>query len=134
MHHDDAFRLIGYGSEDHKQRELVWNSTVGPAPKMIALRDGTRGVRLNWIPAPRLPQHRPSLGDLVLVEIDEDFAAQDAAEVAARRWSVDLGCNQDEFEADVRRNHEINMEYGHLHAVVVSEDFARERGWLLNTA
>lgn len=115
--HADAFRLIAYRRDVTLTRELVWNAGDQPAPKTILI-DGELATRLA-LHAPRLEDHRPLPGSLVLLPQDPTACMQDAV----------MRAETDEHLAALVLHHENNLERGYPAAVEVTADVADAYGW-----
>jgi hypothetical protein len=130
--HVDAYKLITYRAQDNTSTELVWNSRNVSAPTYIVLRDGKLARRVAVRHDPYLPQHTPSLGDMILVECCDDWALTHAEYLADTLWAKGdrRGFDsQDAMEASLLAAFEADVEGHYGRAVVVTAELAMEHGW-----
>jgi len=126
-----------YRSDDRTLEEWIWNSRDGVTPFVVQMQDGQLGSHVQWDMDKRLPGHKPKVGDRIFVDLTEERAIELGEEVARDRWDRPYwkanrrpGETLEGFIADYTAG---LLEEVPLHApdlVVVTEEMARERGWL----
>jgi hypothetical protein len=130
-HHLIEYRALG----DRRVQETLWNSRDGLVPKTIVTRTGHFAKLYG---ARHAPEHVPQVGERILVDlvgierilefIGSDDSPQWSDVPASERWRWNE--SEDEFLADLLAHYERESQVLAGIPVTVSEEMAREEGWL----
>jgi hypothetical protein len=144
--HAEAFALMTYRAHalpddpttdpSTWDSEVIWNSRDGVTPFVITLRNGAQATHVRWATDVAVPDHRPRVGDRIFRDMTEEDAKRVAAENVERYWSDPLLNPQAQF--GTKENMRLVLLRGYLADVqngaplldTVTEEMARERGWL----
>ena len=138
--HAEAFMLMRYRADnDPSDEEIVWNSRDGVTPFVITLPSGHTATHIAWDADVYAPPHRHRVGERVFTDFTEQ-AAQQLARTVARESFGDEGERgraareaypSEEDMAQALAGHYLDeASRGAPDLVVVTQEMARERGWL----
>lgn len=87
VRHREAYCLMRYRTDDGRTEELIWNSRDGVTPFICTHRDGRQMQHIDWASDVPSPAHTPKPGDLVFMDMTEEFAGEAAARNVERWWN-----------------------------------------------
>lgn len=137
--HAEAFNLMRYTADgDSTNTELIWNSRDGVTPFVVTLKDGSAATHRDWRSDQYRPDHTPSVGDRIFVDMTEDRCRELAETNAVRFWndprlpasSDDRWATVEQLAEDLERSYLMDSRRGAPDLVEVTEEMAHERGWL----
>jgi len=86
--HGEAFCLMKYQSDDGTEQEIIWNSRDGVTPMVITMKSGKTGTHVDWYNDKCVPDHVPSPGDRIFIDLTEEKALEIAMK-NLKRWEDD---------------------------------------------
>lgn len=136
--HAEAYCLMTYRVDlyDGNESEVIWNSRDGVSPFMVRLRNGLIAKHVKWDTDVPVPDHKPAVGDRFFRDMTWEDAVALAHERVETYWEDPLYPakeaygSKENFEKVILTAYKEDVERGEPWLDTVTEEIARERGWL----
>lgn len=86
-----------YQDVETKKIELIWNSRDGVTPFVVFSRDGNESRHVDWRSDQIVPDHVPSVGDRIFIDLTMERCREFHRQMVEERWEREPYPMKDRF-------------------------------------